>query len=474
MINVVLHKPVLDALLFSLVIAIGISPQLLPAVVSTSLAAGSRQLARRKVLHHLDPPAAGTRAGHRKPRWPTAAAPPDRRRAAERREPVMLRIATRINGAQVPRRVPGRARDQLPPDRSGTPTAGVAGALQTAAGYAWRLIVVLAAVYLAFAGLTRVKLAVVAVFAALVLTALLRPVVNQLARRLPRPLAVVASMLAGLALVVGLFTSVGMAIAGQSTALAHSFQSGVAAFTAWLRTSRLHVRPETVNQAAEQGRRWLTAHRGELAGQVLGGAGTAAEFFTGALLALFCAVFFLAGGAGMWAWFLGQLPPRVARRWDSAGRAAWATFEGYSQATVVIAASNAGIVAIVLLLLRVPLAIPLAVLVFLASFIPLIGGSISLAVAALVAFAARGPWIALTVVILIPIIGQIEGHILQPLIMGRRVRLHPVVVVLTVVCGSLLGGLLGAVLAVPIVAVGWSVLRETRRQPRLNSRYGIR
>ena len=216
---------------------------------------------------------------------------------------------------------------------------------------------VLAAVYLAFAGLARVKLAVVAVFAALVLTALLRPVVNQLARLLPRPPADVASMLAGLALVVGLFTSVGMAIAGQSTALAHSFQSGVSAFTAWLRTNRLHVRPETVNQAAEQGRRWLTAHRGELTGQVLGGAGTAAEFLTGALLALFYAVFFLASGAGRWARFLGQLPPRVARRWDSAGRAAWATFEGYSQATVVIAASNAGIVAVVLLMLRVPLAV---------------------------------------------------------------------------------------------------------------------
>jgi putative heme transporter len=91
-------------------------------------------------------------------------------------------------------------------------------------------------------------------------------------------------------------------------------------------------------------------------------------------------------------------------------------------------------------------------------------------VAALVAFAARGPWIALAVVILIPVIGQIEGHVLQPLIMGHRVSLHPVVVVLTVVCGSLLGGLLGAVLAVPIVAVGWSVLREMRQQRRPDSR----
>jgi putative heme transporter len=280
----------------------------------------------------------------------------------------------------------------------------------------------------------------------------------------------VVSMVAGLALVIGLFTSVGVAIAGQSGALVRSFQSGVSAFTAWLVTSRLHIGPEDISRVAEQARGWVTAHRAELAGQVLGRAGTAAEFLTGAAVALFCAAFFLASGDRMWSWFLAQLSRRAARRWDRAGRAAWTTFEGYSQATVLIAVSNAVIVAIVLLILRVPLAIPLAVLVFLASFIPLVGGSISLAVAALVAFAARGPWIALAVVILIPLIGQVEGHVLQPLIMGRRVRLHPVVVVLTVLCGSLLGGLLGAVLAVPIVAVGWSVLRATRGQPDLNGR----
>lgn len=382
----------------------------------------------------------------------------------------MVRSTARVEGSAARPRVLRGYRKAPLMGRSGSRDAGGAGALAVAAGYAWRLIVVLAAVYLAFAGLARVKLAVVAVFVALVMTALLRPVVDQLTRLLPRAVAVAVSMVAGFALVVGLFTSVGVAIAGQSAALTRSFQSGLSAFTAWLRTSRLHVRPETISHATEQARVWLTQHRGQLASQVLGGAGTAAEFLTGAAVAVFCAVFFLASGGHMWSWFLAQLSHPVARRWDRAGRAAWVTFEGYSRATVLVAASNAAIVAIVLLVLRVPLAVPLAVLVFLASFIPLIGGSLSLAVAALVAFAARGPWIALTVVILIPVIGQIEGHVLQPLIMGHRVRLHPVVVILTVVCGSLLGGLLGAVLAVPVVAVGWSVLRELRQQPRVDSR----
>jgi predicted PurR-regulated permease PerM len=254
----------------------------------------------------------------------------------------MVRVASGRGGSAARPHILRRRRAVLWVDPDGR-GAGVSGALAMAAGYTWRLIVVLAAVYLAFAALARVKLAVVAVFAALVLTALLRPVVDQLARLLPRPLAVVASMLAGLALVVGLFTSIGVAIAGQSGALVHSFQSGVSAFTAWLRTSRLHVRPEAISQATEQARMWLTAHRGQLAGQVLGGAGTVAEFLTGAAVALFCAVFFLASGGRMWSWFLAQLSRRAARRWDSAGRAAWVTFEGYSQATVVIAASNAAI-----------------------------------------------------------------------------------------------------------------------------------
>jgi predicted PurR-regulated permease PerM len=333
------------------------------------------------------------------------------------------------------------------------------------AGYAWRLIVVFAAVYLVFAALGRITLAVVAVFGALVLTALLRPVVDLLSRLLPRAVAVAVSMLAGLAAVAGLFTVIGVAIAGQARNLIGSFQSGVSRFTTWLQSSPLHVHHQDIDKAVDQVRAWLGQHQGQLAGQVLGGAGTAAQFLTGALLAIFCAVFFLASGDRMWSWFLDQLPSRLRARWDIAARAGWTTFEGYTRGTVLVAASNAAIVIVVLLALRVPLAVPLGILVFVASFVPVAGGAVSLAVAALVALAARGPLVALTVVILIPVIGQIEGHVLQPLIMSRSVRLHPVVVVVTVVCGGLLGGILGAVLAVPLVAVGWSVISRLRQHP---------
>ena len=139
---------------------------------------------------------------------------------------------------------------------------------------------------------------------------------------------------------------------------------------------------------------------------------------------MFCSVFFLSSGSRIWTWLLGQAGG-TGRRVDGAARAGWATFAGYTRGIVIIAATNAVLVFVALLILRVPLAFPLAVLTFFAAFIPLIGSPIALFVATLVALAARGPLIALLVLALIVVIGQIEGHLLHPLVMSRAVNLHP-------------------------------------------------
>jgi len=346
---------------------------------------------------------------------------------------------------------------------SAPPDDGVPPRLRTVAGYAWRLMIISVAVYLVFFLLAQVTLALFAVFGALVLTALLRPIVDLLDRVLPRPLAVALSLLAGLATVAGVLAFIGVSLASQGRRLATPFQEGIGTVTRWIERTFPQVQPDDVDNAVDAARDWLGNHRGQIAGQALGGAGTAAQVFTGVVLALFCAVFFLSGGRRMWAWFLGQLPDASRDRWDVAARAGWATFEGYTRGTILVAVSNAALVAVVLLVMRVPLALALALLVFVASFVPVVGGAFSLFIAAVVALAARGPLTALVLVILVPIIGQIEGHVFQPLIMSRSVRLHPVVVVVTVVCGGTLGGLLGAVMAVPVVAVAWSVLSRLRR-----------
>ena len=164
----------------------------------------------------------------------------------------------------------------------------------------------------------------------------------------------------------------------------------------------------------------------------------------------------------MWAWFLGQLPERARGTWDSVATAGWFTFSGYTRGTLIIALSDGILAATLLLILQVPLAAPLAVLVFIGAFIPLIGAPAAMVIAMVVALAADGIWSAAIVGVGIALIGQFEGHILQPIIMGKQVSLHPVVIALVVTGGTLIAGILGAVIAVPLVAVTWTVFNQLR------------
>lgn len=148
-----------------------------------------------------------------------------------------------------------------------------------------------------------------------------------------------------------------------------------------------------------------------------------------------------------------------------AGRAAWSTFAGYTRGIILVAATNATLVGVALLVLRVPLALPLTLLVFFATFVPLIRAPIELVVATVVALAGRGPLIAAMVLALIVLIGQFEGHVLHPLMMSWAVRLHPVAVAVSVIAGSIVAGVIGAVVAVPMVSVAWSVTRALRDPP---------
>ncbi|HEX8971608.1 AI-2E family transporter [Oryzihumus sp.] len=344
------------------------------------------------------------------------------------------------------------------------PHARVPEGLQVAAGYGWRLIVVAAAVYLTFAAAARLTFVAVAVFVGLVITALLRPVVDQATRVMPRGLAVPTALILTLALIAGIFTFIGNSVATQSQSLGAQFADGLADIERSLAHSPLHLRAVDLTRLGEQARTWITSNGGSLAGHALGGAGVAIELLTGLLLAIFCSIFFLSSGDRIWAWLLGQTTGD-GRRWDIAARAGWSTFAGYTRGVVLIAATNAVLVCVTLLVLRVPLALPLALLVFFAAFVPLIGSPVALAVATLVALAARGPLIALLVLALIVVIGQLEAHVLHPLVMSRAVRLHPLVVALTVACGTVLAGVVGAVIAVPLVAVTWSMWNAWRARP---------
>lgn len=195
---------------------------------------------------------------------------------------------------------------------------------------------------------------------------------------------------------------------------------------------------------------------------MLSNAGAVAIIFTVLALSLFITIFFLISGAQMWRWFLNQLPARHRETVHRAADAGWSTFAGYARGTMIVAIFDGVLAFILLIIVGVPLAAPLAVLVFIGAFIPLIGAPAAMIIAAVVALAAKGFIAALIVTLGIALIGQIEGHVLQPLVMGRQVSLHPVVVAVGITAGTFLAGLLGAIVAIPVIAVIWAVYSELR------------
>ncbi|WP_236652256.1 AI-2E family transporter [Streptacidiphilus neutrinimicus] len=320
------------------------------------------------------------------------------------------------------------------------------------------------AAYAAFMLLDRFQPIAVAVFLGLVVTALLRPVADRLTRVMPRGLAVLGAYLMILVVVAGLLTGLGFLVAHQEPVVAAQFDSGIGRLEHFLEAAPFHVRPGALTGLQHKIGSFVSAHRSSLLQSALSGATQVVEILTVAALGLFCSVFFVSSGERMWAFCRDQLPVGRREGFQLGGQAAWRTLSGYIRGIILVAVINAVLVGIALFALRVPLAVPLAVLEFVAAFVPFIGSPVALAVASAVALATRGPATAIIVLALIVVLGQIEGHLLQPLIMGWAVRLHPVVVAVSVIAGSIALGIVGAVLAVPAVSVVWSVTQALRQR----------
>lgn len=271
-----------------------------------------------------------------------------------------------------------------------SPVGDVRPGIRVTAGYAWRLIVIAVAVYLVFVVLAKLTLVAVALFVGLVICALLRPLVDRLAGVLPRAVAVAVALLLTVVGFGAAFTFIVNSVAGQSAMLATQFSGGLNDMEHLMAGAPFHMPPMDLASLGQQSRDWVTHNGGSLAEQVLGGAGFAIEALTGLALAVFCAVYFLSSGDRIWRWLIVQVGGD-RRRWDVAARAGWLTFAGYTRGVVIIAGTNAVLVGVSLVVLRVPLALPLALLTFFAAFVPLIGSPIALGVATLVALAARGP-----------------------------------------------------------------------------------
>lgn len=330
----------------------------------------------------------------------------------------------------------------------------------------WLILGVLAIVWVVIFATSKIVPVFIGVFLALVITAILHPIVKLYNKVLPRYPATFLGLLTVLGIVGGMFTYVITSVTGQWDSLAQQFTSGAHTIVDFLEHGPLpfhisqHDLNMQVNAALDRGQAYLRSNAPSLVEQLLSNASALGEVMAVLALALFTAIFFLGSGKNMWRWFLNELPEERRYRTHRAASAGWFTFSGYVRGTMLVALTDGIFAAIFLQMIAVPLAAPLGVLVFMGAFIPMVGAPIAMFVAMLVGLASGGIGKFLLVGIGVAAIGQFEGHILQPLIMGKQVSLHPVVVGIAVAAGSFSAGLLGAVIAVPLVSVAWAVYSE--------------
>ena len=339
---------------------------------------------------------------------------------------------------------------------------GVNPRLRQVSDYAWRLLLLAVVGYVLFLAVLRFELIFIALFIALILTSLMRPPVHVLSKVMPRSLAMLVTALIGIGLIGGLFWLVGNSVADEWNGLGTEFRGGINQIEKYLEKKPFKVDPSTLSNLQGKLTSYISSHRTTLISEALNSAGRIVDVLTVLALAVFCSIFFASSGDKMWHWFQNQLPAHVRPTWQRCGHAAWHSFSGYTRGIILVSAANAVMVGVALWILGVPLVLPLIILEFVASFIPLAGSPIAMTVATVVALASRGVTTAVIVLVLIVVFGQIEGHVLQPFVMGWSVQLHPVAVAIAVIAGTISAGLLGAVVAVPLVSIGWAVIRELR------------
>ncbi|MDQ1036408.1 putative PurR-regulated permease PerM [Streptomyces sp. V3I8] len=343
------------------------------------------------------------------------------------------------------------------------PATAVPWGVRVAAEAGWRLLVLAGTVWVLMRVISAVQLVVLAFVAALLITALLQPTVARLCRHgVPRGLATALTAILGF-VVMGL---VGWFVVWQVMEniddLSNQIQDGIDELQRWLLNSPFHVTEDQIKDTAKSLREAVGANTEEITSAGLEGVTVIVEALTGILLTMFSTLFLLYDGKRIWEWTLKLVPAAARPGVAGAGPRAWRTLTAYVRGTVIVALIDAIFIGLGIFFLDVPMAVPLAVFIFLFAFIPLVGAVVSGALAVVVALVTQGVFTALMVLAVVLAVQQIEGHILQPFILGRAVRVHPLAVVLSVAAGGVIAGIGGAVVAVPLVAVTNTVVGYLR------------
>lgn len=345
-----------------------------------------------------------------------------------------------------------------PPVASGPAPAGAPDGVQVpfllrfSAAWSWRLLLIGGLIFVFLRLFALLSVVLVPVIIGLLLSAVTSPIVDRLGRRMPRSIATALVIVTGLIALVALVALVTQQFSSGFGDLRSSFNSSLVELERYL--TDLGLRRSQLRDFFDQVREGVSgAGSGNIGGTVLAATTTAGHLVAGLFIALFTTIFFTYDGRGIWAWLVHLFPENARGRVRGSGERAWAVLTSYVRATMVIAAVDAIGIALVALVLGLPFVVPIAVLVFLGAFIPVIGATISGIAAVAVALVDSGPVAALIMLGGVIAVQQVESHVLQPFLMGRLVRVHPLAVVLAIAVGGLIAGIFGALIAVPLTAI---------------------
>lgn len=345
-----------------------------------------------------------------------------------------------------------------------SPTAeAVTWPVRVASEWAARLLLIAAGVYVLLIALDKVSLVAFAFVLALFFTSVLHP----LERRLRPAFGGRKSASSAVVLLGGIvvFALVAWFVVAQITShsgqLSDQVDQATAKLQDWMRTGPLNLRDTQFSTSIAK---TIKDHQGQLLSGALATATVVAELVAYGLLALLGTFFLIRDGELIWNWALRLLPRAAHDRVDIAGRRGWHTLSGYIRGQVTIAFIHAISIAVALLILRVPLAAALGVVVFLGSFVPILGLTIAGSLCIGVTLLEHGLTAAIVIAIVIIVLVQAEGNLMQPLIMSRAVHIHPLAVAFAVTAGTALYGITGALVAVPLVAFTNSFVRALRQE----------
>ncbi|WP_344876614.1 AI-2E family transporter [Nonomuraea antimicrobica] len=322
------------------------------------------------------------------------------------------------------------------------------------------LIVIGVVVNYVFSFVAKMRIVALPVAVALLLTALLFPLTRHLrALGLRAIYATWVTMLVAFAVLSGTGWIIGVRAHEEFPGLVTQVRQTAKTVEGWLYTGPLHLKPIQLSGWVDDIAKLITERQQQITSTVLAGTVVVVEVLASIVLLLFVTFFLLKDGDRIWSWFLkgfGRMAPRV----DRAGRTAWTTLSHYVQGTVAVATVHGVLMGLVLAIMGVPLWAALAVLIFFASFIPIVGILFAGAVATLVTLGAKGPIFALIFIGVLVVEQQLENHVLQPLIVGRVLHFHPLAIIIVLAVGGILAGIAGAVVAVPITAILYRAVPE--------------